>query len=81
MENKKDITSLIDVKDGQIGIVISILGGKILTKRLADLGLASGTEVKVIGRTLFSGPIQIEVSGSRLVIGAGLASKIIVEFK
>jgi Fe2+ transport system protein FeoA len=52
-----------------------------LTKRLADLGLASGTEVKVIGRTLFSGPIQIEVRGSRLVIGAGLASKIIVEFK
>jgi Fe2+ transport system protein FeoA len=73
--------SLIDVEDGQTGIIISVLGGKILTKRLADLGLTSGTEVKVIGRTLFSGPIQIEVSGSRLVIGSGLASKITVALK
>jgi ferrous iron transport protein A len=70
--------SLTDIKDGQSGIIVSVLGGKMLTKRLADLGLTTGTEIKVIGRTLFSGPIQIEVSGSRLVIGQGLASKIIV---
>ena len=79
MESKKDTTSLIELKDGQTGIIVSLLGGKNLTKRLADLGLKTGTEVKVIGRTLFSGPIQIEVCGSRLVIGAGLASKILVE--
>jgi DtxR family Mn-dependent transcriptional regulator len=79
MESKKDTTSLIELKDGQTGIIVSLLGGKNLTKRLADLGLKTGTEVKVIGRTLFSGPIQIEVRGSRLVIGAGLASKILVE--
>ncbi|MCE5346777.1 MAG: ferrous iron transport protein A [Bacteroidales bacterium] len=81
MDNKQGITSLADIKDGQSGIIVSILGGRILTKRLSDLGLNSGTEVKIIGRTLFSGPIQIEVSGSRLVIGEGLASKIIVQPK
>ena len=73
--------SLIEIKDGQAGIIVSVLGGKMLTKRLADLGLTSGTEIKVIGRTLFSGPVQIEVNGSRLVIGKGLASKIAVELK
>ncbi|MCU0473138.1 MAG: ferrous iron transport protein A [Bacteroidales bacterium] len=73
--------SLIDIKDGRSGIIISVLGGRILTKRLADLGLTTGTEIKVIGRTLFSGPVQIEVCGSRLVIGRGLASKITVELK
>ncbi|MGD0340465.1 MAG: FeoA family protein [Bacteroidales bacterium] len=73
--------SLTDIKDGQSGIIVSINGGKTLIKRLADLGLSTGTEIKIIGRTLFSGPLQIEVCGSRLVIGSGLASKIIVKLK
>jgi ferrous iron transport protein A len=73
--------SLTEIKDGQTGTIISVLGGKMLTKRLADLGITSGSEIKVIGRTLFSGPVQIEINGSRLVIGKGLASKIIVELR
>jgi len=81
MNAKKDLVSLVDLNDGQTGTILSIVGGRILTKRLADLGLTSGTEIKVIGRTLFSGPLQIEVSGSRLVLGRGLAAKIIVEIK
>ena len=72
---------LTDIKDGQTGIIVSVLGGKALTKRLADLGLTPGTEITVLGRMLFSGPIQIEAGGSRLVLGKGLASKIIVELK
>lgn len=73
--------SLADIQDGQTVIVISISGGKMMTKRLADLGMTSGTEIKVIGRTMFSGPIQIEVCNSRLALGKGLASKIIVKVK
>jgi ferrous iron transport protein A len=73
--------NLTDIKDGQTGIILSMLGGKALTKRLADLGLTPGTEIKVLGRMMFSGPMQIEVSGSRLVLGNGLASKITVELK
>lgn len=72
--------SLIEVEDGQTGIIVSVVGGKNLTKRLADLGLVSGTEIKVIRKALFSGPLQVEVSGSRLVLGRGLASKIMVLF-
>jgi len=30
---------------------------------------------------MFSGPVQIEVSGSKLVLGRGLASKIQVKLK
>jgi len=75
--NKK----LIDLEDGQSAIIISITGGKMLVKRMADLGLTSGTEIKVLRRALFSGPIQVEAVGSRLVLGWGLASKIIVKLK
>ena len=81
MDNKKDKTSLTELQDGQAGIIVSVLGGKMLTKRLADLGLTTGTEITVLRRTLFSGPVQVEVCGSKLVLGRGLASKIIVELK
>ena len=77
-ENKKSLTEL---EDGQTGIIVSVAGGRMLTKRLADLGLNSGTEIKIIRRSLFSGPVQVEVAGSRLVLGRGLASKIMVELK
>lgn len=77
---KKQI-SLIDLKDEQTGIIITILGGKKASKRLADLGLTPGTEITIVRRTLFSGPVQIKVSGSILVLGRGLASKIMVELK
>jgi ferrous iron transport protein A len=81
MNNEKNGTGLTELEDGQTGIIVSVLGGKVLTKRLADLGITSGTKVKVIRRTLFSGPVQVEVAGSRLVLGNGLASKIMVELK
>ena len=81
MNNKNNETSLTELEDGQTAIIVLVLGGRILTKRLADLGLTSGTAIKVIRRTLFSGPVQIEVSGSRLVLGRGLASKIFVVLK
>jgi len=81
MNTEGDKTSLADIKEGQTAIVVSIHGGRTLTKRLADLGLTSGSEIKVIGKTLFSGPVQIEVCDSRLALGRGLASKIMVALK
>jgi len=81
MNYKEYGISLTGLEDGQKAIIVSVLGGKILTKRLADLGITSGTVVKVIRKTLFSGPLQVEVAGSRLVLGWGLASKIMVELK
>jgi Fe2+ transport system protein FeoA len=73
--------TLADLEDGESGIILSISGGRSLSKRLADLGLSSGTMITVVRKTLFSGPVQIKVCGSMLVIGRGLASKIIVSMK
>ena len=81
MNSKGDRKSLNQLEDGETAIILSVQGGKMLTKRLADLGITTGTTVKVIRKTLFSGPVQVEVAGSRLVLGWGLASKIIVELK
>jgi Fe2+ transport system protein FeoA len=81
MYNEKDQSILTDLEDGQTGIIISISGGKKASKRLADLGLTPGAAIRVLRKTLFSGPVQIEISGSKLVLGSGLASKIIVVLK
>lgn len=72
---------LTDLEPNQRGKIISVMGGLISTKRLADLGLTSGTKIKVIKKAPFSGPVKIEVRGSRLVLGRGLASKILVKVK
>jgi len=79
--DKKEEMSLTDMKEGQTGIIFEIAGGRTATKRVADLGLTPGTEIKVIRKTLFSGPVQIEANGSKLVLGKGLASKIMVTSK
>ena len=78
MEPNKNIISLIELEDGRSGTIVSLNGGRNLTKRLADLGISPGTIITVLRRSLFSGPVQVEVSGSRLVLGRGLASKILV---
>jgi ferrous iron transport protein B len=81
MDDKGDQLSLTELEDGQIGIIVSISGGSQLTKRLADLGLNPGTEIAIIGRTFFKGPVQIEVCGSKMALGKELASQIIVKLK
>ncbi len=79
MNQKKNLLSLIELNDGETGKIVSVNGGKMLNKRLADLGLTPGVEIQILRKTFFAGPVQVEVFGSRLVLGRGLASKIIVE--
>jgi ferrous iron transport protein A len=71
---------LIDLKEGEKAIIISIRGGIGVAQRLTDMGLTPGTEITVI-KSAFFGPIEISVRGSTLAIGRGIASKILVERK
>lgn len=48
-------------------------------KRLADLGIVVGSKIKIVKKAPFGGPIEVEVAGSRLLIGRRLAERIIVE--
>ncbi|MCW4022643.1 MAG: FeoA family protein [archaeon] len=50
-------------------------------KRLTDLGLTPGTEVTAVKSAPFHGPLEICVRGSRLAIGRGMGSRILVEVK
>jgi ferrous iron transport protein A len=82
---KKHEVALTALKKGETGIVISIKAGhghgRVFEKRLMDMGLTPGTQVKVVKSAPFHGPIEIRVRGSRLALGRGMAERIFVEKK
>ena len=77
----QQLISLVDINEGQKGVIVSVLGGRMAAKRLADLGLTPNTEIKLIRKMLYRGPIEIEVRGSNLVLGRVIASKILLKLK
>lgn len=62
---------------GETVKVAAVRAGWGLQRRLADLGLTPGIKVRVIssGRP---GPVVIDVRGSRLALGHGVAHRIMV---
>jgi DtxR family transcriptional regulator, Mn-dependent transcriptional regulator len=78
---EEDLVSLKSLYDNQTGKVVFIRGGQQLVKRMLDLGLTPGTELKVIRSAPFKGPVQIDVRGSQLAIGQQIASKIFLNVK
>jgi len=81
---------LTHLKDGESGVIISTntlpshhFGSHRhhrwgFQKRLEDMGLTPGTKVTVVKSAPFHGPIELQVRGSRLAIGRGMADRILV---
>ena len=70
--------SLSDLESGKIAIVESISGGKHLRQRLVNLGMIPGSEVRII-RANRMGPMVLNVQGSQIMIGRGMARQIYVK--
>jgi len=63
---------------GQRGIVTVVEGGFGLRRRLAGMGLTTGSNVESVlsrGR----GPIVVAVRQTRLALGRGIAARVLVE--
>ncbi|MEM2920986.1 MAG: FeoA family protein [Candidatus Bathyarchaeia archaeon] len=76
---------LTSLRDGESGVITSIkprgsgkYGGLGLQRRLLEMGLTPGTEVMIIKSSPFGGPLEVQVRGSRLAIGRGVAERIYV---
>ncbi len=72
------VISLTSLCEGERGVVAYAVGGFGLVRRLADMGLTPGVEVKLLRKGSFHGPVQIEVRGVGLALGYGVASKVFV---
>ncbi|MBA7674853.1 HTH-type transcriptional regulator MntR [subsurface metagenome] len=75
----KLLTQLSNLKPGEEGFVAFIRAGNRAYQRLLDMGLTKGTKVLVLNSAPFHGPMGIEVRGSNLALGRGLAGHVFIE--
>jgi ferrous iron transport protein A len=66
---------------GQSGRVVKIEGGAGLISRLNAMGIRPGKKVTKVSSMLMRGPVTVQAGSTRLAIGFGMASKIIVEIE
>jgi ferrous iron transport protein A len=69
--------TLIRANPGEKVVIVGVGAGWGLKRRLADMGLTPGTEVRVINIQR-PGRVVLDFRGSRLAIGYGVAAKIVV---
>jgi Fe2+ transport system protein FeoA len=70
--------SLLSVKSGQSVVLKDIDWGMKLKKKLNDMGMTPGVKINMIQKPAF-GPCVVEVRGTRLALGRGIVSKILVD--
>ncbi|HUX48361.1 MAG TPA: FeoA family protein [Dehalococcoidia bacterium] len=71
--------TLAEMRTGQTGTLVGIMGGHGLIRRLDALGIRPGRKVTKLSSTLFRGPIILRVNSTQVAVGFGMARKIIVE--
>ena len=71
--------TLADLEEGAEAVVKSVVAGYGAAGRLAEMGITPGALVRVVRKGFAAGPIEVEVGGSRFLVGRGMASKVLVE--
>jgi len=71
-------TQLSHLKPGEEGRVAFIRGGRRSTQRIMDMGLTPGTYIKMVKAAPFKGPVEVEVRGTSLALGRGLANHVFI---
>lgn len=66
------------VSPGEVVQVVDVRAGWGFRRRLADMGLTPGVTIRVLNSQI-PGPIIIDLRGSRLVLGYGMAQRILVK--
>jgi len=66
------------VGPGELVTVSEVRAGWGLQRRLADMGLTPGVQIRVINSQT-TGPVLIDLRGSRVALGRGIAQKIAVK--
>lgn len=66
------------VAPGELVTVTEVRGGWGLQRRLADMGLIPGVQIRVMNSQA-PGPVLINLRGSRVALGRGIAQKIAVK--
>ena len=76
---KPECRTLAELEVGQRARVTQLLVEGLTRRRLLDLGLLAGTEIRVVMKSPLGNPIAYEIRGSVLALRSKDASKIVVE--
>lgn len=68
---------LTNVEQGKRVYIIGLNAGQRMQGRLAAMGLVPGEQIEVIASSVW-GPIIVAVKGSRVILGHGMAQKVMV---
>ncbi|NLE04960.1 MAG: ferrous iron transport protein A [Crenarchaeota archaeon] len=79
INNEEGQVSLVCLTEGAKAVMVRSLGGMNVVRRLSEMGLTPGCEIKLLRKCSFCGPIEIEVRGVSLAIGYCLAQHIFVQ--
>jgi ferrous iron transport protein A len=71
--------TLDQVNENRKAEVIDIQGGQGIRQRLSQMGIHPGDAITILRYGALRGPILIEIHGSQVALGRGIASRIIVE--
>jgi ferrous iron transport protein A len=69
---------LAELNEGARGIISRASGKANVVRRLSDMGLTPGCEIKLIRKCSFHGPIEVEVRGVALALGYQLAREVYI---
>jgi len=72
-------TTLDHINENRKAQVINIQGGQGIRQRLSQMGIHPGDTITILRYGALRGPILIEIHGSQVALGRGIASRITVE--
>ena len=73
-----DQMSLTQLRSGQRGRIIRIIGGRGLACKLEALGIREGEEIEKVSEQWMRGPVLLKHGHSQVALGFGMASKVFV---
>ena len=76
---EKAKTSICQLRQGQSGRVVEILGGHGIAERLNSMGIRPDKNITKVSSAFMKGPVTVSVDRCQIAIGYGMAQKVIVE--
>ncbi len=70
---------LVDMKNGEVGIISEMVGGRGMLSRLHSMGIRCGKKVKKVSSQPLGGPVALEIDKFCVAIGRGMARRIMVD--
>ena len=71
--------NLVEMQQGEEGIIVDIQGGRGLYQRLSAMCIRPGVRLRKLSGSFLRGPVTVQIGNARTALGYGMAAKIFLE--